>query len=243
MKPNRSQHSSNRQREPKEFEEKVVQVSRVSKKTKGGNQMGFAALVVVGNRKGKVGVGLGKAKDVMNAVQKAVKKAKRRLLEIPMQGATLPFPVNMKVGAAKILLKPAPSGSGIIAGGPVRAVLEAAGVHDASSKIKGTNNKASNVYATMEALRFMRSIVDKKNIKLKSAEQQEQKVKQDLREQSRKSAEAEKKAEVAKQESTKAASAPEAKKAVVKKADKAVEKKPAMKAEAKVKKSEEKKTE
>lgn len=225
-----------------------MQVSRVSKKTKGGNQMGFAALVVVGNHKGKVGVGLGKAKDVMNAVQKAVKKAKRRLLEIPMQGTTLPFPVNMKVGAAKIMLKPAPSGSGIIAGGPVRAVLEAAGVHDASSKIKGTNNKASNVYATMEALRFIRTIVDKKNIKLKSLEQQEQKEKQDLREQTRKSAEAGKHAEAAKKEAPKAAApAVEAKKPAVKKAAKPAVKKEAVKTEVKAEseatKTEEKKSE
>ena len=238
MKPNRSQHQSNRQREPKEFEEKVVQVSRVSKKTKGGNQMGFAALVVVGNHKGKVGVGLGKAKDVMNAVQKAVKKAKRRLLEIPMQGSTLPFPVNMKVGAAKIMLKPAPAGSGIIAGGPVRAVLEAAGVHDASSKIKGTNNKASNVHATMEALRFMRTIVDKKNIRLKSTAQQEQKEKQDLREQTRKSEELVKKAETAKQEAkVEAVVEAKPKKVVAKKTTKPAVKK-AVEVQAETKKSE-----
>lgn len=184
MRGNNTQRRDNRQdREPKEFEEKVVQINRVSKKTKGGNQSGFSALVVVGNKKGKVGVGLGKAKDVASAVQKGVKKAKRKMLDIPMDGTTIPFAINMKLGAAHILLKPAPPGSGIIAGGAVRAVVDAAGIRDISSKIKGTSNQASNVYATLEALRQIRDIVANKGIVLKSAEQVEREEKEALKRQ------------------------------------------------------------
>ncbi len=143
---------------PSEFEEKVVQVNRVSKKTKGGNKVGFSVLVVVGNKKGKVGVGLGGAPDVSAAVKKAVIYARKHLFTIPMKQATIPHEVYVKVGAAKIMLKPAPPGTGVIAGGPVRAVVEAAGIRDIVSKILGTNNKASNVYATMEALKKLRTI-------------------------------------------------------------------------------------
>lgn len=139
--------------QPKEFTETIVQINRISKKTKGGNQMRFAALVVIGNKKGKVGVGISKAKDVRSAIQKSVNFAKRRLVEVPLKGTTLPFEVNQKYSAAKIILKPAPAGTGIIAGGPVRVVLDALGVKDAVGKILGTKNKISNVYATIEALK------------------------------------------------------------------------------------------
>jgi len=178
-----------RRHEPKEFDEKVVQVNRVSKKTKGGNQMGFSVLVVVGDKKGKVGVGLGKAKDVMSSIQKAVKKAKRRLLTVPIQGTSIPFAVDVRFGAAHIMLKPAPAGSGIIAGGAIRAVVDAAGIRDISSKIKGTSNPASNVYATMEALKKLRALVDIKGIKLKSVIEAEQEEKEKMREQAAKAAE------------------------------------------------------
>ncbi len=135
-----------------DFEEKVIQVNRVSKKTKGGNQIRFSALVVVGDRKGKVGVGLAKATDVRNAIRKAIDAAKRKLILVPIVGTTIPYSVSQKFSAARILLKPAPPGSGIIAGGPMRVVLEAAGVKDAVGKILGTKNKISNVYATLKAL-------------------------------------------------------------------------------------------
>lgn len=138
--------------EQKEFAEKVVQVNRVSKKTKGGNRFGFSVVVVVGDRKGKVGVGLGKAPDVASAVRKGASYARKHLIVVPMKGNTIPHDIRQKLGAAMVLLKPAPSGTGIIAGGPVRAVLEAAGVRDVVAKILGTKNQASNVYATMEAL-------------------------------------------------------------------------------------------
>lgn len=139
-----------------EFIEKVVQVNRVSKKTKGGNRIGFSVLVVVGDRKGRVGVGLGKAPNVAPAVAKGVAYAKKHLITVPMKGTTIPFEVRVKRGAAKILLKPAPLGAGVIAGGAVRAVVEAAGIRDIVSKALGTKNRASNVYATLEALKELR---------------------------------------------------------------------------------------
>ena len=151
-----------------EFEEKIVQVSRVSKKTKGGNQIGFSILVVVGDKKGQVGVGLGKGKDVVGAIKKGSKKAKKNLIKVPMDGTTIPFSILVKKGAAKILLKPAPKGSGIIAGGAIRSVVDAAGIRDISSKILGTKNKASNVYATFQALKDIEKLSHLKGLKLKS---------------------------------------------------------------------------
>ena len=138
--------------EPKEYEEKIVQISRTSKKTKGGNKIRFSALVVVGNKKGKVGVGLGKSEDVSSAIIKGVSAAKKRLIEVPIVNDTIPHAIRVKEGAAIILIKPAPPGSGIIAGGAVRSVVEAAGIRNISSKILGTENKASNVHATFKAL-------------------------------------------------------------------------------------------
>ena len=160
-------------REPKEFEEKVIQVSRVSKKTKGGNKSGFSVLMVVGDKKGRVGVGLGKAPDVQSAVKKGVKKAKKKMIMVPMNGTTIPFRVEVKLGAGVVMLKPAPKGSGVIAGGPVRAVVEAAGIRDISSKILGSSNQASSVYATFEALRQIQYLVELKDIKLQSISQVE----------------------------------------------------------------------
>jgi small subunit ribosomal protein S5 len=148
----------NDHREMKEFEEKIVQVNRVSKKTKGGNKIGFSVLAVVGDKKGRVGVGLGGAPDVTSAVKKAVSYAKRHLFTVPMRGKTIPHEVYIKRGAAKVLLKPAPPGTGVIAGGAVRAVVEAAGIRDIVSKILGSNNQASNVYATLKALQQLRLV-------------------------------------------------------------------------------------
>jgi len=144
--------------EEKEFEEKVIQINRVSKKTKGGNRISFSVLTVVGDKKGRVGVGLGKAPDVASAIGKGFTYAKKHLITVPMKGSTIPHEVRIKLGAAKILLKPAPEGSGIIAGGPVRAVVEVAGIKNISSKILGTTNKASNVYATLEGLKKLRKV-------------------------------------------------------------------------------------
>lgn len=139
--------------EIKEFDEKIIQVNRVSKKTKGGNKMSFSVLMVIGDRKGKIGVGLGKAQDVVTGIKKAASRAKKNLFYVPLTGTTIPYEIRFKLGAAQILLKPAPKGTGIIAGGAVRAVVEAVGIKDIVSKILGSSNKASNVYATIEALR------------------------------------------------------------------------------------------
>ena len=201
--------------EPKEFDEKVIQISRVSKKTKGGNKVGFSVLMVVGDKKGKVGVGLGKASDVLGAIKKGIKKAKKKMITIPLDGTTVPFPITVKKGAGRVMLKPAPKGSGVIAGGPVRAVVEAAGIRDISSKILGSENQASSVYATFEALTQIKKIVELKGIKLKSiaeVEAEEAAKLKELQEKAKSSSEDEKK--TAKKAETKA---PAKKKAAPKK--------------------------
>jgi small subunit ribosomal protein S5 len=146
----------------KEFEETVVQINRISKKTKGGNQIRFSALVVVGDRKGKVGAGLAKAGDVRNAIRKAIAAAKKKLINVPLKGTTVPYSVREKFSAANVVIRPAPPGSGIIAGGPIRVVMEAAGIRDVSGKILGTKNKISNVYATLKALSTISTMVERR---------------------------------------------------------------------------------
>ncbi len=158
---------------PSEFEEKVIQISRVSKKTKGGNKIGFSVLMVVGDKKGRVGVGLGKGPEVISAIRKGTKRAKKRMITVPLDGTTIPFAISAKLGAGIVMLKPAPKGSGVIAGGPVRSVVEVAGVRDISSKILGTQNQASSVYATFAALKEISRLVALKNISLKSIAQVE----------------------------------------------------------------------
>lgn len=150
------------QNEVSEYFEKVVQVNRVSKKTTGGDKRSLSVIVVVGDRKGKVGVGLGKASDVQSAVRKATNYAKRHLISVPLKDErTIPHTINIKLGAARVLLKPAPAGTGIIAGGAVRVVVEAAGISDIVSKILGTSNQASNVYATLEALKRLKQLKER----------------------------------------------------------------------------------
>jgi len=149
---NRNSRQTERQASQDGFEEQIVQVSRVSKKTKGGNKIGFSVLMVVGDKNGKVGVGLGKAGDVSSSIKKGVTLAKKHVINVPIVNETIPFEFYIKLGAAKVLLKPAPKGSGVIAGGAVRSVVSLAGIQNISSKVLGTNNKASNVYATIEAL-------------------------------------------------------------------------------------------
>ncbi len=172
--------------EVKEFDEKVIQISRVSKKTKGGNKAGFSVLMVVGDKKGKVGVGLGKAPDVLAAIKKSVKKAKKKMVSIPLDGTTIPFAMTVKKGAGRVMLKPSSKGTGVIAGGPVRAVVEAAGVRDITCKIMGSDNQASSVYATFEALKQIAKIVEIKGIKLRSIadiEEEERKKMEELQKQ------------------------------------------------------------
>jgi len=144
----------------KEFEERVYHIKRVSKKTTGGNAIGFTALVVVGDYKGRVGAALGKSKDVSRAIQKAVSKAKDNVVEVNLRDTTIPHEVLHKYAAARVLLKPAPKGSGIIAGGPVRVVLELAGVKDVSAKMLGSSDKLANVRCTIRALTKLKKAKD-----------------------------------------------------------------------------------
>lgn len=134
------------------FVDKVIEIKRVSKKTKGGNQIHFTALVVSGDKKSKVGVGLGKAKSVAEAIQKAVKKAQNSAIEIPIVNGTISGSVQLKFKGAVVLVRPGKQGSGLIAGGPVRSVVELAGIKDIVSKIIGSKNKSINVWATLKAL-------------------------------------------------------------------------------------------
>ncbi len=138
------------------FDEKVLQIKRVSKKTAGGSQIAFTALVAVGDRKGQLGIGLGKSKDVQTAVRKAVTYAHRNLVQLPISGDTISHDVSAKYGAAQVLIKPAPAGSGLIAGGTVRVILDLAGVKNASAKMLGSSNKVSNARCTVLALRKLK---------------------------------------------------------------------------------------
>lgn len=142
--------------EEKEFSEKIIQINRVAKKIKGGNRIGFSVLVALGDKEGKVGIGLGKAPDVRSSIQKAVRRAKKNMFKVPLRGTTIPHPVKIKRGASKILLQPAPQGAGLIAGGPVRVIAELAGIKDLSAKILGTTNKLSNTYTTIAALKGLK---------------------------------------------------------------------------------------
>jgi small subunit ribosomal protein S5 len=139
-----------------EFEEKVVQIDRVAYVVAGGKRMRFRAVVVIGNRNGKVGVGVSKAVEIPNAVAKAKTQARKRLIEVPIKNGTIPHPIKYKYGSAYIFMKPASPGTGIIAGGPIRAVVELAGITDILSKMLGSHNKINNVMATYEALQSLR---------------------------------------------------------------------------------------
>jgi small subunit ribosomal protein S5 len=140
------------QPEEKQFDERTLHIDRVARVVKGGRRFRFRALVVVGDRKHKVGIGIAKGADVTAAVTKATEVAKKHMVSIPLYKGTLPHDVEAKVSGAHILLKPASPGTGLIAGGVVRSVLEVAGVHNALSKSLGSSNKANTAYATIEAL-------------------------------------------------------------------------------------------
>ena len=148
------------EREPSEFVEKLVSLNRVSKTVKGGRVMKFAALMVVGDEKGRVGFGTGKAAEVPEAIRKGIEDAKKNLVKISLKGSTIPHEVIGKFGAGEVLMKPAAPGTGIIAGGTVRAVAEAAGIKDIRAKALRSNNPYNVVNATMCGLKSLRTAED-----------------------------------------------------------------------------------
>lgn len=139
-----------------EFTDKVVEIKRVSKKTKGGNQVSFTALVVTGDKKSRVGVARARAKSVADAIQKSITKARKSMIEVPIVNGTIPSSITLKFKGALVMIRPGKQGSGLIAGGPVRSVVELAGIKDIVSKIIGSKNKSINVWATLEALKTIK---------------------------------------------------------------------------------------
>lgn len=154
-----------------DIEERVVSINPVSKTVKGGRSRSFNALVVVGDRKGRVGAGLGKAKEVSEAIRKAVDEGKKNMIDVPLVGTTIPHEITVRFSGARVMLKPASRGTGVIAGGPVRAVLELAGVQDVLSKSLGSSNPINVVRATMKALGELRTAAQVAEIRGKTVEE------------------------------------------------------------------------
>ena len=159
------------EKEPSEFKERLVSINRVAKVVKGGKNFRFTALMVVGNEKGKVGVGLGKAAEIPEAVRKGVEDAKRHMVEIPIVGTTIPHQVEGKFGKGHVRMLPAEEGTGVIAGGPARAVLEMAGIRDIRTKSFGSNNPSNCVKATINGLTQLRTVEQVAKLRGKTVEE------------------------------------------------------------------------
>ena len=153
------------ERPKEEFEQRILDVARVTRVMKGGKRMSFRVCIVIGDKKGRVGIALGKGADVTLAVNKAVNKAKKNVITVPIVNDTIPHAVLNKFGSAKILIKPAAQGRGVIAGGVVRVILDLAGINNITSKILGTNNKVNNAKCTILALKSLRGLTVKNNEK------------------------------------------------------------------------------
>ena len=157
--------------ESSEYIEKLVSLNRVSKTVKGGRVMKFSALMVVGDGKGKVGFGMGKAGEVSEAIRKGIEDAKKNMVKVSLKGTTIPHEIIGKFGAGEVLMKPAPQGTGVIAGGAVRAVLEVAGISDIRTKCLRSNNPCNVVTATFEGLKALRTVEEVAEVRGKSAKE------------------------------------------------------------------------
>ncbi|MDD2353927.1 MAG: 30S ribosomal protein S5 [Patescibacteria group bacterium] len=171
---------SRRNNEPRdEFEQRILEIARVTRVMAGGKRMNFRACVAIGDKKGSVGVGLGKGADVTIAINKAVNRAKKTLIKVPIVKDTIPHEIYNKLGAAKIMLKPAQQGRGVISGGVIRAIVDLAGIKNITSKTLGTNNKVNNARCTIDALSKLRKVevVKEKTPEVKPVENKEEKKK------------------------------------------------------------------